>query len=75
MERYCATGQSPQRAVVPMEEEEGRGGVVNNTVYNCKIFLYECQYNNYLLNYISVCVMFLKSVHWPHHSGRRVTIC
>ena len=22
MERYCATGQSPQRAVVPMEEEE-----------------------------------------------------
>ena len=22
MERYCATGQSPKRAVVPMEEEE-----------------------------------------------------
>jgi hypothetical protein len=22
MERYCLTGQSPQRAVVPMEEEE-----------------------------------------------------
>jgi hypothetical protein len=22
MERYCSTGQSPQRAVVPMEEEE-----------------------------------------------------
>ena len=22
MERYCATGQSPQRAVVPVEEEE-----------------------------------------------------
>jgi hypothetical protein len=23
MERYCSTGQSPQRAVGPMEEEEG----------------------------------------------------
>jgi len=23
MERYCSTGQSPQRAVAPMEEEEG----------------------------------------------------
>jgi hypothetical protein len=22
MEAYCSTGQSPQRAVVPMEEEE-----------------------------------------------------
>jgi hypothetical protein len=22
MERYCSTGQSPQRAVVPTEEEE-----------------------------------------------------
>jgi hypothetical protein len=22
MERYCSTGQSPQRAVAPMEEEE-----------------------------------------------------
>jgi hypothetical protein len=22
MEGYCSTGQSPQRAVVPMEEEE-----------------------------------------------------
>jgi hypothetical protein len=22
IERYCATGQSPQRAVAPMEEEE-----------------------------------------------------
>jgi hypothetical protein len=22
MERYCPTGQSPQRAVAPMEEEE-----------------------------------------------------
>ena len=32
MEGHCSTGQSPQRAVVPMEEEEegvggrGRGG-------------------------------------------------
>jgi hypothetical protein len=24
MEGYCSTGQSPQRAVVPMEEEEER---------------------------------------------------
>jgi len=23
MERYCSTGQSPQRAVAPTEEEEG----------------------------------------------------
>jgi hypothetical protein len=23
MEGYCSTGQSPQRAVVPVEEEEG----------------------------------------------------
>ena len=26
MERYCATDQSPQRAVVPMQEEEEGGG-------------------------------------------------
>ena len=26
MEGYCLTGQSPQRAVVPIEEEEGGGG-------------------------------------------------
>jgi len=25
MERYCSTGQSPQRAVVPKEEEEQGG--------------------------------------------------
>ena len=25
MEGYCLTGQSPQRAVVPMEEEEEEG--------------------------------------------------
>jgi len=24
MERYCSTGQSPQRAVAPMEEEDFR---------------------------------------------------
>jgi hypothetical protein len=26
MEGYCSTGQSPQRAVVPMEEEEELDG-------------------------------------------------
>jgi len=26
MERYCSTGQSPQRAVAPTEEEGGGGG-------------------------------------------------
>jgi hypothetical protein len=26
MEGYCSTGQSPQRAVVPMEEEIGADG-------------------------------------------------
>jgi hypothetical protein len=25
MERYCSTGQSPQRAVATMEEEEDEG--------------------------------------------------
>jgi hypothetical protein len=28
MEGYCSTGQSPQRAVVPVEEEEGDEGTV-----------------------------------------------
>jgi len=26
MEGHCSTGQSPEWAVVPMEEEEGGGG-------------------------------------------------
>jgi hypothetical protein len=26
MERYCSTGQRPQRAVAPTEEEEEEGG-------------------------------------------------
>jgi hypothetical protein len=25
MERYCSTGQSPQRAVAPTEDKEGHG--------------------------------------------------
>jgi len=28
-----------------------------------------------MLNYTSVCVIFLKSDHWTHHRGRWVTIC
>jgi hypothetical protein len=31
MEGYCSTGQSPQRAVVPVEEEEEED---NNTICN-----------------------------------------
>jgi hypothetical protein len=31
MERYCSTGQSPQRAVVPMEEEEAAKNIGLNT--------------------------------------------
>jgi len=36
MERYCSTGQSPQRAVAPTEEEEeeeGRSACSSATVY------------------------------------------
>ena len=31
MERYCSTGQSPQRAVVPTEEEEEEEDIVRVT--------------------------------------------
>jgi len=30
MERYCSTGQSPQRAVAPMKEEEEEEEVYTN---------------------------------------------
>jgi hypothetical protein len=33
MEGYCSTGQSPQRAVVPVEEEEEVG---SSTFLSCK---------------------------------------
>jgi len=32
MERYCSTGQSPQRAVVPTEEEEEEEKTFQNTL-------------------------------------------
>jgi hypothetical protein len=32
MEGYCSTGQNPQWAVVPMEEEEEEVTTVNNQV-------------------------------------------
>jgi len=31
VERYCSTGQSPQRAVVPTEEEEEEEDIVRVT--------------------------------------------
>jgi hypothetical protein len=41
MEGYCSTGQSPQRAVVPVEEEEDYNKCTNpfvqSTRYSCKI--------------------------------------
>jgi hypothetical protein len=37
MEGYCSTGQSPQRAVVPMEEEEEEHNKLG-------IMLIKCQY-------------------------------
>ena len=44
MERYCSTGQSPQRAVAPMEEEEEEeeGGIImtkDNRSTQRKIFI------------------------------------
>jgi hypothetical protein len=34
MERYCSTGQSPQRAVAPTEEKEGNSKrQLANTLY------------------------------------------
>jgi hypothetical protein len=30
MEKYCSTGQSPQRALAPTEEEEEDKGTVTN---------------------------------------------
>jgi hypothetical protein len=34
MERYCSTGQSPQRAVAPTEEEEVRAQLMSVTGHN-----------------------------------------
>jgi hypothetical protein len=33
MERYCSTGQSPQRAVAPTEEEEEEEVKVKQSIY------------------------------------------
>jgi hypothetical protein len=45
MERYCSTGQSPQRAVAPTEEEDLRIRVVvlRHFAGTCCIFLQEDQ--------------------------------
>ena len=36
MERYCSTGQSPQRAVAPTEEKEEEG-IFNNAGSNLRL--------------------------------------
>jgi len=38
MEKYCSTGQSPQRAVAPTEEEEKEEycGNYNKMLFDCK---------------------------------------
>jgi hypothetical protein len=38
MEGHCSTGQSPQWAVVPMEEEEEEECVLNDINRSCIIF-------------------------------------
>jgi hypothetical protein len=43
MERYCSTGQSPQRAVVPMEKEKKEKKKKNYYPTFC-IFLYLLAY-------------------------------
>ena len=35
MERHCSTGQSPQWAVVPMEEEEEEEEILDSTEFLC----------------------------------------
>jgi hypothetical protein len=42
MEGYCSTGQSPQRAVVPMEEEKEESNLFKGTVL--------CVYKNSNIN-------------------------
>jgi hypothetical protein len=37
MERYCSTGQSPQRAVAPTEEEEGKTVVLVDAMKACGV--------------------------------------
>ena len=39
MEGHCSTGQSPQWAVVPMEEEED---LINDTVFEGKLLNIKC---------------------------------
>jgi hypothetical protein len=43
MERYCSTGQSPQRAVAPTEEEEEPANIPlsngSNIMYFCSVFV------------------------------------
>jgi hypothetical protein len=43
MEGYCSTGQSPQRAVVPMEEEEVN---INETEFKFYRLAADSQHNN-----------------------------
>jgi hypothetical protein len=56
MERYCSTGQSPQRAVAPMEEEEGLSKLAQTVMlpaYICLVsHLNFCQHNGYPVDFI-----------------------
>ena len=51
MERYCSTGQSPQRAVAPMEEEE------EFTIIYMKKTCFQGKYNLQLFFTHSLCYM------------------
>jgi hypothetical protein len=52
MERYCSTGQSPQRAVAPTEEEEEI--VVSSVIIICFCLLLF----NYLTYFLNIFFMF-----------------
>jgi hypothetical protein len=65
MEGYCSTGESPQRAVVPIEEEEEEEEEGEEEVNTDKFTIQQSMYSFYWLLRVSVLSLSSGSLH--HH--------